>query len=121
MGPDWVGVMIERVSGLSLEDYFKKNIFTPLGMEDTTFFPTASMKSRLAHMHTKIASKVFPYDHIYRRPLVIRLDEQSSLQCSGGAGLFGKPTEYLSLWPTYFFLPLSPLIMVSSAISKKIP
>ncbi|KAL6357264.1 hypothetical protein LRP88_07422 [Fusarium phalaenopsidis] len=29
---DWVGVMIERVSGKSLDEYFKTNIFQPLGL-----------------------------------------------------------------------------------------
>ncbi len=28
---DWLGRLVEKVSGLSLEDYFHRNIFTPLG------------------------------------------------------------------------------------------
>ncbi len=36
-GIDWTGRIVETVSGLSLEDYFQKNIFAPLGMKDTSF------------------------------------------------------------------------------------
>ena len=38
---DWAGKLVEAVSGLTLEQYFQKNILQPLGMKDTTFvFPT---------------------------------------------------------------------------------
>ena len=37
---DWAGKLVEAVSGLTLEQYFQKNILQPLGMKDTTFvFP----------------------------------------------------------------------------------
>src|SRR5215471_15818244 len=34
---DWLGKLIERVSGQTLEDYFHQPIFEPLGMTDTFF------------------------------------------------------------------------------------
>ncbi len=34
---DIVGILIERISGLSLPDYFQTHIFAPLGMTDTFF------------------------------------------------------------------------------------
>lgn len=45
-GLDWTGVLISRISGLDLEIYFHKNIFTPLGISDLTFWP--SLKPSLA-------------------------------------------------------------------------
>ncbi len=37
---DWVGRLVETVSGLTLEQYFQRNILQPLGMNDTSFlFP----------------------------------------------------------------------------------
>ena len=36
-GLGFVGLMIEKVSGLSLEEYCKENIFDPLGMQNTFF------------------------------------------------------------------------------------
>ncbi len=34
---DWSGRLVETVSGLTLEQYFQKNILKPLGMHDTSF------------------------------------------------------------------------------------
>ncbi|KQW42661.1 hypothetical protein ASC77_23675 [Nocardioides sp. Root1257] len=39
LGPDWVGVLIERVSGLSLDAFCRAEILDPLGMVDTVFEP----------------------------------------------------------------------------------
>jgi methyl acetate hydrolase len=37
---DWVGKLVEAASGLTLEEYFQRNIMHPLSMADTTFvFP----------------------------------------------------------------------------------
>jgi len=34
---DWTGRLVEAVSGLTLEQYFQRNILSPLGMQDTGF------------------------------------------------------------------------------------
>lgn len=44
---DLVGVIVARVSGMSLGDYFQKNIFGPLGMIDTAFIVPADKAHRL--------------------------------------------------------------------------
>lgn len=44
---DLVGVIVARVSGLSLGDYFQQNIFGPLGMVDTSFLVPADKANRL--------------------------------------------------------------------------
>ena len=44
---------MERVSGLSLNDYFQKNIFKPMGLQAINFFPTDHMKQNLAYMHAR--------------------------------------------------------------------
>lgn len=43
-----LGLAVERVSGMSFEDYVQKNVLSPLGMNDTTFDQTHIDKSRLA-------------------------------------------------------------------------
>ena len=45
---DVIGGLIELVSGMSLGDYFKENIFAPLGMSETSFDIDESKLSRLA-------------------------------------------------------------------------
>jgi methyl acetate hydrolase len=44
---DWLGRLVEKVSGLSLEDYFRQKIFTPLGMPDTSYFVPKDKEARL--------------------------------------------------------------------------
>ena len=48
MGTDVLGALIERISGMSLGAYMEKNIFTPLGMNDTGFYIPASKRDRVA-------------------------------------------------------------------------
>ena len=43
-----LGEIVRRVSGQPLETYAAKNIFQPLGMRDTTFRPSASLRDRIA-------------------------------------------------------------------------
>src|SRR5580704_14941366 len=44
---DWSGRLVETVSGLTLEQYFQKNILEPLGMHDTSFLLPATKFDRL--------------------------------------------------------------------------
>ncbi|KAH6892603.1 beta-lactamase/transpeptidase-like protein [Thelonectria olida] len=93
---DWVGVIIERVSGKSLDDYFKTNIFQPLGMNSVTFYPSNESKTNLAYMHRRsLDDKLTATDHFYRRPLLAQ--EGQKVPCVGGHGCFGKPTEFTRL------------------------
>ncbi len=46
-GIDWAGRLVQRLSGMSLEEYFQQNILGPLGMEDTSFILPAFKFDRL--------------------------------------------------------------------------
>jgi len=43
-----LGEVVRRVSGMSLDQFAKKNIFDPLRMKDTGFVPKAILKTRIA-------------------------------------------------------------------------
>ena len=43
-----LGEVVRRVSGMSLDQFAKQNIFTPLRMNDTGFRPAASLRARIA-------------------------------------------------------------------------
>jgi uncharacterized protein YbbC (DUF1343 family)/CubicO group peptidase (beta-lactamase class C family) len=43
-----LGEVVHRVSGLSLDEFARRNIFAPLGMRDTGFRPDARLRSRIA-------------------------------------------------------------------------
>ena len=44
---DVLGILVERISGLSLPDYFQTHIFAPLGMTDTFFCVPADKAARI--------------------------------------------------------------------------
>jgi CubicO group peptidase (beta-lactamase class C family) len=44
---DWSGRLVENVSGLTLEQYFQRNICEPLGMTDTSFIPKPGKFERM--------------------------------------------------------------------------
>ncbi len=52
-GIDTLGRVIEVVSGESYEKFLQTRIFDPLGMKDTTFYPTKEQAARLAITYGK--------------------------------------------------------------------
>lgn len=52
-GIDALGRVIEVVSGERYEDFLQKRVFDPLGMKDTTFYPTKGQAARLAVTYGK--------------------------------------------------------------------
>jgi len=97
---DWAGVLVERVSGLSLDDYFQKYIFLPLGIKNISMFPSTEMKAKLAHMHSRDSSgNITTREHLQRRPLYANLDKKDIFN-SAGAGCFAQPSEYAKIIAT---------------------
>jgi methyl acetate hydrolase len=52
---DWLGRLVEKISGLSLEDYFRQRIFTPLGMPDTFYFVPKDKVARLVTVNRRLS------------------------------------------------------------------
>ena len=44
---DWLGLIVEKLSGQGLGSYLKQHVYEPLGMTDTTFAPSAEQRGRL--------------------------------------------------------------------------
>jgi CubicO group peptidase (beta-lactamase class C family) len=53
LNTDLLGYLVEVVSGMSLADFFRKNIFEPIGMKDTYFYLPKDKYSRLATLYTE--------------------------------------------------------------------
>jgi methyl acetate hydrolase len=49
-----LGMIVEKISGESLEDYFQKHIFKPLEMVDTSYAVTLAKQSRVAAKYRRI-------------------------------------------------------------------
>jgi CubicO group peptidase (beta-lactamase class C family) len=57
-GIDTLGRVIEVASGDSYEGFLQKRVFGPLGMTDTTFYPTPEQLQRLARTYNKKDGKL---------------------------------------------------------------
>lgn len=97
---DWAGLILERVTGKNLGDYFQDHIFEPLGItaDGATMFPTKEAQKDLAHMHQRDAQGALKErEHLYKAPLSATKEQQGNFLQSGGAGLFAKPKEYVKI------------------------
>ena len=88
---DVLGAMVERLSGLPLDEFFQKRIFAPLGMHDTFFNVPEDKLHRLASNHywnaEEKAMAVVPPER-NRQPTGITL-------FSGGGGLISTAMDYM--------------------------
>jgi CubicO group peptidase (beta-lactamase class C family) len=84
---DWLGRIVERVSGVSLEQYFQDHIFKPLGMKDTSFRVPADKQSRAARRYQRLDNGSF--QELTAPPF------PPSDFFSGGGGLFSTPADYM--------------------------
>lgn len=56
---DILGCVVERASGMSLDEYLRKNVTQPLGMKDTNFFLPKEQRNRLAAVYgTSTSGKI---------------------------------------------------------------
>ncbi|KAH9204932.1 beta-lactamase-type transpeptidase fold domain-containing protein [Leptodontidium sp. 2 PMI_412] len=107
---DLAGIIIEEISGKSLDDYFQDYIFKPLGIKSMGFFPTDEMIHNLAYMHQKLPDgTLWEVDHLLRKTLTAKTsEERSKITVSGGGGCFAKPTDYCQILATLMNNGLSP-------------
>jgi CubicO group peptidase (beta-lactamase class C family) len=84
---DWAGRLVETVSGLTLEDYFRRNIFDPLGMNDTTFLLPAAKYDRLVTGYNHQPDGSF-------KPASRKMPAAPKA-FSGGGGLYSTAGDYV--------------------------
>ena len=85
---DWIGKMVEAVSGQRLGEYFRDHLLEPLGMRDTAFRITDAMRARLAKIHQRV-------DDGSLVPLMdLEMPQDPEVEL-GGAGLYGTIGDYL--------------------------
>jgi len=94
IGIDWVGQLVEAASGLSLGDYFQRNITGPLGMDSTAFKISTDMRTRLAGMHVR-----GPDGTLSAIPFETVQDPEFE---SGGAGLYSTANDYMKFMRMIF-------------------
>ncbi len=87
IGIDWAGQVVEAVAGQSLDAVLKARVFGPLGMADTAFVLSPSMRARRAAMHQRGRDGGLA-------PIDFELPEAPEVWM-GGSGLFGTVPDYL--------------------------
>ena len=100
IGIDWAGIVLERATGIRLNDWIQQYIAQPLGLKNLNMLPTSEMKKNLAYMHQKWPgqSAAEERDHIYREPIIAESEEEKKhIFHSGGAGAFAQPKEYVQV------------------------
>ena len=85
---DWVGKVVEAMSGQKLDRYFQEHIFGPLGMKDTSFKISPSQRARLASVHQRGEGGALA-------PIEFGLPENPEF-LMGGGGLYGTAGDYLT-------------------------
>ena len=83
---DWVGRVIEKVSGQSLEDYFHEHIFDPLQMVDTSFNVQDGSWLRTVTVSRRQSSGALVQQ--------VRDDPVLRTEFSGGGGLWSTASDY---------------------------
>ncbi|KAL1408750.1 hypothetical protein Q8F55_005563 [Vanrija albida] len=91
LGIDWAGVLVARVSGSTLGDYFSEHIFGPLGITSLTFVPAPGVLARLMKETWRDAEGGLVQANPDTRPL----DAAALKTHAGGAGLLGTAKDYL--------------------------
>lgn len=85
---DWVGRVVEAISGRTLHEYMRAHIFDPLGMPDSGFVLTAEQQARRIPTHTRAADGA-----LTAQPLdPLRVPEFFN----GGGGLQSTARDYLT-------------------------
>jgi methyl acetate hydrolase len=87
VGSDWVGQIVEKVSGQRLADYFQDHIFDPIGMTETGFILSPTQRARLAPVQIRQPDGSFKLSgfEVSQTPDIYM----------GGAGLYGTAPDYI--------------------------
>src|SRR5271169_4176107 len=84
---DWLGRLVEAVSGRPLDEYFRLRILEPLGMADTFYNVPADKQARLVAVHHRGADGVIVKDAVQPAPTINPI--------SGGGGLSSTASDYI--------------------------
>lgn len=84
---DWVGRLVEAVSGQPLETYFRERIFVPLGMRETFYTVPDDKRARVVTVHRRTGDTAFVVEPM-QPPFTIA-------RPIGGGGLSSTAADYI--------------------------
>src|SRR5438445_5426960 len=86
---DWVGRLVEAISGQPLDVYFREKIFAPLGMKDSGYAVSAEQRARQARVHQRQADGAL-------LPQPFETPPVNPEFWSGGGPLYSTARDYLT-------------------------
>jgi methyl acetate hydrolase len=86
LSTDWVGQVVEAVSGQTLGDYLAEHVYGPLGMTDSTFAPSEQQRARLLPVLSRMPDGSLV-------PTAIDLSAEQEWD-AGGHGSYGTIADY---------------------------
>lgn len=84
---DWVGKIVEKISGDNLEQYFRKYITGPLQMDATWFNVPDHLQDRIVSYGVKDSTGFHELPRIPEKPVT---------EFIGGGGLYGSAKDYMN-------------------------
>ncbi|KAI3403406.2 hypothetical protein KGF56_003827 [Candida oxycetoniae] len=109
---DWLGFIIEKISGVKLSTFLKREVFDPIGMNSCTF--QKKTFENLVRVHYRKQDESLKLQERFSLSLDPKLD-------LGGQGCFGTVGDYLKfirVWLNFGFSPDSGLRILSESTVK---
>jgi CubicO group peptidase (beta-lactamase class C family) len=96
LNTDLLGCLVEVISGISLDQFFKTRIFDPIGMKDTYFNLPKEKGARLVHVYQESAGKLRKFDGklLGTSNALEDYPLHPTTYYSGGAGLSSTAYDY---------------------------
>ena len=94
LSTDVLGYLVERWSGMSLEDFFARRIFKPLGMHDTYFNVPEDKGSRLVNFFLEDSTGMKKQASVFGGALDMNYPLKHTSYYSGGGGLSSTIYDY---------------------------
>lgn len=99
---DWLGLVIEKLSGQRLGNYLKQHVYGPLGMHDSTFAPSDEQRERLLRVMQRQADGTLAPSNV-DLPLTSEWD-------AAGHGSYGTVQDYGRFLNSYYWIDRSKAI-----------
>ena len=97
LNTDLLGYLVEVVSGMTLDEFFRKKIFEPLGMKDTYFYLPKEKRNRLATLYSEDSTKHIIKDgetYELNGTMYVNYPNMDGTYYSGGGGLSSTAYDY---------------------------
>lgn len=91
-GIDWVGQIVERLTGQTLETYMRRHVWKPLGIERMTFWPS-SIPGGEGRVKMSVRDAASGWFTALKQPFLT----EGVTDCFGGQGVYASMEDFLKV------------------------